>query len=135
MFKLMVLGDGGYPSFVVAGFLPGGRGFLRSVDAGSSSREAEARLAPSSSASVSEGACYRRWLLSSDDGATVKREKKRLESRESDEISVYQMYLSVVRISGVTADPFPAEPVRQDEDSALTRVDRLGQCRSLCIGL
>ena len=55
MFKLMVLGDGGYPSFVVAGFLPGGRGFLRSVDAGSSSREAEARLAPSSSASVSEG--------------------------------------------------------------------------------
>uniref|UniRef100_A0A0D3BWV9 DUF7876 domain-containing protein n=1 Tax=Brassica oleracea var. oleracea TaxID=109376 RepID=A0A0D3BWV9_BRAOL len=85
MFKLMVPGDGGYPSFVVAGFLPGGRGFLRSVDAGSSSREAEARLAPPSSASVSEGACYRRWLLSSDDGATVKREKKRLESR--DEIS------------------------------------------------
>ncbi|CAN7020082.1 unnamed protein product [Brassica oleracea var. botrytis] len=56
-------------------------------------------------------------------------------SKESDEISVYPMYLSVVRISGVTADPSPAEPVRQDEDSALTRVDRLGQCRSLCIGL
>ncbi|KAF3522943.1 hypothetical protein F2Q69_00045977 [Brassica cretica] len=55
MFKLMVPGDGGYPSFVVAGFLPGSRGFLRSVDAGSSSREAEARLAPSSLASVSEG--------------------------------------------------------------------------------
>ncbi|KAH0914875.1 hypothetical protein HID58_029321 [Brassica napus] len=98
MFKLMVPGDGGYSSFVVAGFLPGGRGFLRSVDAGSSSREVEASLAPSSSASVSEGACYRRWLLSSDDGATVKREKK--------------------RISGVTADPSPAKPVRQDEGSA-----------------
>ncbi|CAF1846924.1 unnamed protein product [Brassica oleracea] len=37
-------------------------------------------------------------------------------SKESDEISVYPMYLSVVRISS-------------------TRVDRLGQCRSLCIGL
>ncbi|KAF3522946.1 hypothetical protein F2Q69_00045978 [Brassica cretica] len=36
-------------------------------------------------------------------------------SKESDEISVYPMYLSVVRISGVTADPSPAEPVRQDE--------------------
>lgn len=39
-------------------------------------------------------------------------------SKESDEISVYPMYLSVVRISGVTADPSPAEPVRQDEGSA-----------------
>lgn len=36
-------------------------------------------------------------------------------SKESNEISVY---LSVVRISGVTADPSPAKPVRQDEGSA-----------------
>ncbi|CAF2054003.1 unnamed protein product, partial [Brassica oleracea var. botrytis] len=36
-------------------------------------------------------------------------------SKESDEISVYPMYLSVVRISG-------------------TRVDRLGQCRHYVLG-
>ncbi|KAH0853721.1 hypothetical protein HID58_007948, partial [Brassica napus] len=58
-FVVLIPGDGSYSSSVVAGFSPGGGGFLRSTDAGFSSREKETYSAPSSPALGSGG-----WKLS-----------------------------------------------------------------------